>query len=141
MFKKGQRVYKIDGGNRNGHMWIREYEVMSWGAKQGTLRRVSDGSMARVTFYTEAYDKTGRCHMRGQFSRIVPVATTPREQAAEIALALGREEIAYELDHVRECVRSAEIAPASLSNKHYLAHMREQLAALEAIPSPLVSWI
>lgn len=141
MFKKGQRVYKIDGGNRNGRMSIREYEVMSWGATRGTLRRVSDGSMAKVTFYTTAYDETGRCHLRGHFSRICSTAVVTREQATEFALALGREEIAYELDHLRECVRSAEIAPASLSNKHYLAHMREQLAALEAIPSPLISWI
>ena len=42
MYKKGQKVYRVIGATgRDAVAWIKEFEVVSWGAKEGRSAGVS----------------------------------------------------------------------------------------------------
>ena len=57
MFKKGQKVTMFHIQPNRDYtalsVWSRDFEVMSWGAKQGTLSHVVDGKNAEFRVYTQ----------------------------------------------------------------------------------------
>lgn len=105
MYKKGQKVYQVTGSTgRDAVAWIKEFEVASWGAKEGTLRRMDNGQMSKTVVYTSAYNPDGRCNLRGHFSGIYAADKYTREQIESIALLLATKARADRIEHLRECL-------------------------------------
>lgn len=111
MFKKGQLVYEVFPFSRDGRMKIRLRIVDSCGAMRGTLCDGVTGRMTKSFFYVKHYDETGRNTCRGNFSGLYAANEYTPEQIQEIALQIGREQIAFEIEHCRSCSENNPSAP------------------------------
>lgn len=87
-YTKGDLVTIVGSWDSTGTVYVRDYVVSSWGAKQATLVRVDDGSNAQFRVYTARDNEVQGIRS----SRLIPTA----EYSDALALQFAEEFIADE---------------------------------------------